>query len=101
MASELVGYADRLMVLDKTGLTCDLAVSKLREQFVKVRVDINDRLKTQDLLAQGGQPLRKNADGYLTFVSHVKDLGADFQVDNREITIEDVAIYFTSSSGVQ
>lgn len=99
MASELVGYADRLMVLDKNGLTCDLSVAKLKDHFVKVRIDVNNQEQIQSLLAKGGQPLRKNTDGYLTFVIQSKDLKLHDYVDNREITIEDVAIYYTSISG--
>lgn len=101
MASELVGYADRLMVLEKKGMACDLAVAQLKDHFVKIRLDANNRDQIQEVINGGGQPLRKHTDGFLTFVTGVKDLGVKVQTDNREITIEDVAIYYTSHSGAQ
>jgi ABC-2 type transport system ATP-binding protein len=96
-ASEMIGCATRLVVLQNHGVTYDSKVNNFGEVFVKIRLRCSEGERLKELEARGGRRLRINGSDFWTVVVRRDQCPSGYEQDSREITMEDVSHYFTST----
>lgn len=94
IAVEMQGYATDVCFLDETKVALWCKPSEFNQLFVKIR--------TKEKVAAAFRPVLLNSDGSWSFVARRSELSAQGinseLTDRREITISDLATYFTGGT---
>lgn len=98
IASEMNGFASQICVMSNGQVELFCAKSEIGAIFDKLRIKKEDSDLIKIVLKLGARKISVNADGSYCFIIK-KNMITDCQIfDRREITIEEVAIYFTAST---
>ena len=100
IATEVQNQADSILILDRGKLVMNLPTVDASKRFIKLRRPPQDQNGLFEHAAL--QMIYTNLDGsasYLAPTGQIETLGQDLALDHRGITIEEIFIYYSKSSG--